>query len=305
MSIEVLGRLRHRCLQCGGICHSAVPVGAEEADQIATRARTVGVSRPVVDGRLRTVQGRCVFLAKDRRCKLHTRFGPEAKPKVCQQYPVVSTRTETHVRVGVDPGCLMAYQSWRDGPEVDTDRLLTSRVELPEAQRDSEQQLLDACGLEGQTLGGLLQILTGEPADAGPPAAFGQRLLARVQGSKLAARIQHPDTLLPLRDLLTPIARRISGLEAPPEWSLGADEEAYAIASIQRMLFLRLVHFFPMPVGTALVLTSGAVLCAWTHTEADRFGPALSAWCRIVRTPEVVAELVPDPAALAALLGRP
>lgn len=298
MAIELLGTLRHRCLQCGGICHSAVPLRTDEVKGIEKSARKLGISKPIDGDHLRRIGGKCVFLAKDRRCKLHSRFGAEAKPVICQQFPVVSIRTEDSVRVGVDPGCLMTSQSWRDGPELVPDQLLASKVSLPQSAHAAEQEILDATSVNGQTLGGLLAILTGEPSMGGPPAGFAARLAQRVRGSNLSARIRHPDTVLPLRDVLSGVADRIDSLTGPPDWALGSDEDAFAIEAIRRMVFLRIVHFFPLPLGTSLVVASGAVLCAWAHPEPEQFGPAMSAWCRIVRTPEVVAELVPDPSAL-------
>ena len=131
MSIELLGTLRHKCLQCGGICYSTVPLRSEEVENIEKNARKLGISKPIDGHHLRRIDGRCVFLAKDRRCKLHSRFGAEAKPVICRQFPVVSIRAEASVRVGVDPGCLMTSRSWRDGPQLVPEQLLASKVGLP------------------------------------------------------------------------------------------------------------------------------------------------------------------------------
>src|SRR5580704_10185588 len=52
----------------------------------------------------RTDRG-CVFLTPDGRCRLHERFGAEAKPFACRLYPFVLVPTGEHWRVSLRFAC--------------------------------------------------------------------------------------------------------------------------------------------------------------------------------------------------------
>ena len=92
------------------------PVSADEIARVEAAGTTLGIDAPIVDGRLRHIDGVCVFLEADDRCAIHRRLGAAAKPAICQQYPFALVQTEGGRRAGIDPGCLRASATWRDGP---------------------------------------------------------------------------------------------------------------------------------------------------------------------------------------------
>ncbi len=49
--------------------------------------------------------GRCVFLGPGNRCRIHERFGADAKPLACRLYPFVLTPAGSHWRVGLRFSC--------------------------------------------------------------------------------------------------------------------------------------------------------------------------------------------------------
>ncbi|MBW1877490.1 MAG: YkgJ family cysteine cluster protein [Deltaproteobacteria bacterium] len=109
--VQTLHPLRFQCVACGACCQGvrAELEDAEEAARIRRIAEEMGVDEPIVDGFLRQENGMCPFLAADGRCGIHARYGGEAKPLVCQQFPYVVLDTESGMRAGVDP------TPWRPG----------------------------------------------------------------------------------------------------------------------------------------------------------------------------------------------
>lgn len=53
----------------------------------------------------RRADGSCVFLSEEGRCRIHEKFGPEAKPLFCRLYPFVLVPAGDHWRVGVRFAC--------------------------------------------------------------------------------------------------------------------------------------------------------------------------------------------------------
>ena len=49
----------------------------------------------------RRPDGSCVFLGDDSRCRIHERFGAEAKPFPCRLYPFILIPAGDHWRVGM------------------------------------------------------------------------------------------------------------------------------------------------------------------------------------------------------------
>jgi Fe-S-cluster containining protein len=64
---------------------------------------------------LATVDDRCVFLQDDRRCGLHARFGADAKPRLCRQYPTESFATIAGIKVYDKGTCATFARSARAG----------------------------------------------------------------------------------------------------------------------------------------------------------------------------------------------
>jgi lysine-N-methylase len=105
------------CHSCSDCCRIEAPVSIEEKDRI--EALDLG-DDPEIGPRpwfvskswwsrswtlRRRPDGRCVFLTSANRCRLHERFGPEAKPLACRLFPFVFIPTGDHWRVSLRFSC--------------------------------------------------------------------------------------------------------------------------------------------------------------------------------------------------------
>jgi Fe-S-cluster containining protein len=259
--------LRHSCQRCGASCTGhRVLLQEGEAAKIAALAEQLGIVDPIDGATLRQVGGRCVFLTAEDLCGIHALQGPAAKPLTCQQYPLVVVRTEDGLRLGLDPGCLTTWNSWRTGPKVTPERALASRVEFDPDTVAVETWVLTLCE-QAKGVGPLLGSLVDERSDAGFPDAWA---LAWAQG-----------------------CRRI-GLPAPevlPRWRLGAEAQALAIETVRRMVDLRLASELGAPDQVARLVLGGVLLAAWRDPALPAFGTGLAQWTRALRQPEFFARL--------------
>ncbi len=301
---HVLGPVRHACTGCGGCCHGVVVfLNLEEAARVRGFAAAAGQPDPVVDRRLAFADGLCPFQGEDELCRLHTQHGLEAKPLLCQQYPLVLTRTEQGLRAGVDPGCYDGWKSWDEGPLLDArSGAVEPRKLSPKAARH-EDKVLDLLQLEGLTVGRLACFLADEPAaqPAALPAAFARRLVERVIAAGLSTRMSPQVSGVMLHRVLSPALQAAEALDpsALPPWPvLGPREEAFAVSMIRRMVFLRLVPGVAVPPAVAVLGVIGAVVCAWHDPSPQAFGRALAGWCRVMRAPAFLDAMAPDPASL-------
>ncbi len=62
--------------------------------------------------------GFCVFFKPGTGCTIHSSQGAEAKPLVCQLFPVQLVKTDDGLRLGTRPTCLSDAKVWSDGPLV-------------------------------------------------------------------------------------------------------------------------------------------------------------------------------------------
>jgi len=108
------------CGSCGHCCDQPWRT-AIEADKIAALDRhdfskypqLAGKTfyRPAADGRpgyfdLAKGEGtKCIFLDTDRLCIIHKELGAEAKPAMCRQFPLLSSRTWVDERVSLNYAC--------------------------------------------------------------------------------------------------------------------------------------------------------------------------------------------------------
>ncbi len=273
----------------------------DERRAVLAGARALGVERPIEGDHLRRVGGRCVFLGPERGCRLHAERGPQAKPRVCRQYPRVLLQTESEVRAGVDPGCYTAFASWRAGPTVALPAgLLTAEVRYDARQQRAEAALL-AVMAPGATLASVVRAMCSpDGAATGLPDGFAGRAIALLQGARLDEVLAHPDLGDALRGVLTPVLDAVAALDAadPPALALGADAAAWAVETVRRVVFLRLAPEVPRVELTAMAMALGAVACAWSDPEPMVFGPALAGWCRAMRAGVFWTRLFPGPDAL-------
>jgi len=308
---HVLGPLHHACTGCGGCCHGVV-VFVSEAERIRVRgfASQAGMVDPVVDGRLAFTDGCCPFQGGDERCRIHTDHGLEAKPLLCQQYPLVLCRTEQGLRAGVDPGCYDGWESWDAGPLLDSRSGAVEQRKLgPKAVRH-EDEVLDMLELKGLSVGRLACILADEPASqpGGLPSGFTRRMVERAATAKLSGLLSPRASGAMLFGNAAPVLRSAEAFDPAdlPAWPvLATSEESYAIEMIRRMVFLRLVPGVKVPAAVAVLGVVGAVLCGWNDPSPRGFGRGFAAWCRMMRSPAFLEAVAPDPASLITLaLGR-
>lgn len=301
--VETRGVLRHDCLMCGGSCQGVkVPLlNHDERQRVAEQAIELGVEEPVIDGVLRRVNGRCVFLGDDNLCRIHGSWGLLSKPTVCRQYPLVATRVGDETRVGLDPGCFTSVKTWKTGPLVPAGALVASASGFPAAVGQVEDQVLAL--LDRHTgVAGALGALTNTQTVW--PAAFMDRWFVALQGIGLHELLADPDTSPSLTTSLGSLARALqSGLPASGPIHLSDDASAFAVDAAQRMVWLRLVTQVPAPAVTALLTLAGALSCGWAHPGDDAaFGQAFAGWVRAIRSPSVLGRLLPTPAALRELI---
>jgi hypothetical protein len=307
--LRALSTPRHACHACGNCCygHRITLQGPDEVTRIAAFGVHFGIAEPIDDGALATVDGHCVFLGEDRLCNIHRAFGGEAKPGVCQQYPVRFSRAEDGLRVGVDPGCTSVWRSWRDGPAIDLTQTAATH-DIRGAVDPSERALLAMAQDPRMTVARLLTIIAGgEPtlATAGEPLPPGlaTRLATRLKAMNLRRFVDSDAVGAGLRAPLDGVTRLVETLDPalPPAWlgRLAPESDAFALEIVRRHLYMRLGPADLAPVGQVLLLLSGAVAAAWADPSPRAFGEATSTWARACRYPAFRFAFLPSDAAVA------
>ena len=278
MRPSVLGPVRHRCVACGGGCFGTdVLVADAERAQLEERAVELGVDEPFDGTYLRKENGRCVFLNPDRRCAIHMQYGLEAKPLVCRQYPLFVRQVGLEARLGVDPGCLHAWDSWRDGPDVaEGTELARSRGGQPMAWNTEERALVQLAHPGRRTFTDVMDAIS----DRGLP----RRLATQLIDARIGGRVAHEGTAASLRESLDGVTTLLGELDPNhlPEIRIPLDE--WTVEVIRRMVWLRLPAD-ARPASRALGVIAGALVCGWAHEEPADYGRALAAWTRVIRTP--------------------
>ena len=306
-SLRALREPKHACHACGACCHGMRIrlLGDEEISRIHALGEALGISDPVDDGRLRFVDGHCVFLSESQLCRLHQTFGANAKPVLCRQYPAVLVDTESDTRIGIDPGCFTLFKTWRDGDPLPTDAPLVPNASVQDPdQAGMERAILAMAARPDATIAGMLRFLTHQPPGDTLPEGLGGRWAKRLQSDCLGRLLARPETGDPVRSALQPViaAARTWDPQAPPPWpALAPEQEAFAIELMRRMLFLRLLHAMPSVVAAALLGLLGAVAVGWTDPDPEVFGRAVVAWGRALRAPAFWMALVSSPEQLRSL----
>ncbi len=284
---------RHSCHGCGGSCVGVtVRPLPDEIPGLREAADALGVDRPFVDGVLRKQEGRCVFLATDDKCRIHSRFGAAAKPAVCRQFPLVVAHTELGSRIGVDPSCFHAWRSWRDGPEPAEDTpLFAVDKERPAGEAQQEAVLLD--------------LLRHVPH----PATALAQLAAPGLGARWADLLRAQDPLVLLKRTPGPRARAaVTQLLAVPG---GADHwgpldnalSAYTLNAARTFVALRMGHVQLKGIGSTLLVLLGALAASWQTTEPEPYCELLAGWVRSLRVPPFWSTLINSPEVLQGLVG--
>jgi lysine-N-methylase len=100
-----------------------------------------------------TDAGNCVFLDENGRCRIHAKFGSDAKPLACRVYPFVLVRTSAHWRVGLRFACPSAAND-AGRPITAHESALAEFAAALEEQGDRQRQLAIAAPVlqRGQTV---------------------------------------------------------------------------------------------------------------------------------------------------------
>jgi hypothetical protein len=267
----------------------------DERRRVTSQAERLGVAEPIIDGVLRQVDGRCVFLGEDRLCQIHARFGEDEKPLVCRLFPRRALKAEGTVRVGVDPGCTSVSRTFENGPLLSLEMIPSPADEsLPLELLPAETALVQLAGGPDMTLARFMATLCGTSPGPELPEAFATRLIARLR--TVAPHLRDPENGPMLIALLDPIASWLEREDAPPPWAgrLTHSSEAFALEVIRRSLFLRIADSTLPPIAQTLILLGGILACAYADPHPDRFGPALSAWSRVSRLDGFWVPMLPD-----------
>jgi len=132
--------LRYSCHGCGACCRDFTielsPADMERLDRQGWQAELGVPFWTEFRGRRWLRQrsdGACVFLQDDGRCRVHARFGLEAKPLACQLFPFSFAPGPERARVGVSFACSSVQRGL--GAEIAShgQDLRRMQAELPEA----------------------------------------------------------------------------------------------------------------------------------------------------------------------------
>ncbi len=305
-----LGEIRHACHTCGTCCTGwRVRLSTTfERQRVQNQAEVLGIRDPITDASIRRENGRCVFLREDNLCAIHARFGEDEKPTVCQHFPRRSRHAEDGMRIGADPGCSSSWRTFKDGPIMQSWSVKSARPIIMQPDRAlSERSLISMCLAPDMTMPLFIALMTGDPSDMPRPnEAFARRILSAL--GSIAPVISDADNGPHLNAALGPLGKFIAAFDpaAPlPAWHLPPESDAFARDLIQRYLFIRIGDDTLPPVGHVMLLVGGILALAYIDPTPSVFGPALSAWSRITRLPNLWEMIMPDRDAAQAILYGP
>lgn len=307
MSVRAMGTMRHACTACGGSCLGVVVrVSPEEASRIGGYGAEMGIADPLDGDALRRGDnGGCVFQQADGLCGIHARYGMEAKPALCSQYPVVALVTEDGMRVGLDPGCYTHASTWKTAPEVTGGSLQASRIEFDGPSAGEEAAILSLLNAEGATVASVLRRLMSLPAGDSLPDGFAGRWVAHLRTVPWAETLEDPTLGAAWKSSLMPIAKAVPTWDpaSPPAWpSVSAEGDAFAVDAAMRLIFLRLSRRLGSSAGVALMMLSGAIAVGWSTQDPGEYGRGIAGWSRMMRSPKFLAAVMPDRAGLQRLV---
>lgn len=296
-TIETLGPLRHICHASGGCCQGNIAMlKKEEEVRVRIQAQHLQIQDPIQEGALKKSNGRCVFLNQEKLCSIHAQFGEREKPTVCKQFPFVAIHTEEEIRVGIDPGCLSAWKTWKNGPETQPSSLISTKHPISHMKRHREQELLDLLAKEDTSIIQALKAITGKPH------IFIKRWREHISSIPLKEVLKRQGTAPIFQKHLCGIAQLTKKTSSTID--LSKEQEEWVLESTQRMLYLRFLSKDLTPHATALLVLGGAVASAWVDPNPISFGPTFAAWNRAIRSKVFLSTLLPRADTIAWLAGR-
>ncbi|HND31142.1 MAG TPA: YkgJ family cysteine cluster protein [Myxococcota bacterium] len=164
--------------------------------------------------------GSCVFLQDDNRCAIHARWGAEAKPGFCREFPFRVLKTGGDTVVSLRGECAGLWHSSLDGETVESqaEAILSLPRVLPIAEHRPELvALLPGRGVEEPIYARLeavfLKMLRGQEPEVGIAAV--RDALEAASGRPLP---RVPDVEEPLLHLLGRLEDAMGKAEVEPRW---------------------------------------------------------------------------------------
>ena len=302
-SVSVLGDNRYQCFGCGSCCfgHAIELLNDEEAARIEAAGAKLGVPRPVEGTEVRFENHQCVFHDEDRLCRIHKELGAEVKPLRCQLWPLKIVTTEDGLRFGVDPGCLNTWRTWQTAePQQPAARMVPAPVAVGPEEAPLEEQLLGLLQVPHATIAGVCTVFAGgrDLTAAELPEGMATRIVARLQALRLGQLLDKPELGAGIQEPLAHLPAVLDALDrdAPPPFAgrLTDEQQAFVLEVARRKVWLRQAPVRPASHGLAVLTLVGAVACAWADPTPEVFGPALSAWSRLMRFQAFWLRLSPD-----------
>lgn len=221
------------------------------------------------------VNGHCIFLQEDQMCAIHARWGGEAKPWFCREYPFSVVEHEQGLSITVRDDCGGFHKSMDDGESIadQVDEVLDIVRPVPR-QRFSPQQvvilpglgvsvlnwlqvepvILDAC--TDSTKGSVISIRTSlytmagrEKPSIGMDVEEGYRMLVQVLADRIGG--MHVDSMMEeSRQYL------LSILQSPIEHrAISEDMERYFVRILRtRILSKSFARLGSLPAGLGFFL---------------------------------------------------
>ena len=297
--VQELGGLHHKCAACGGSCQGAIVslLGDAEIQRITVHGQALGIAEPVVDGRIRQEAGQCVFLSGESLCQIHAHYGPDQKPQLCRQFPIVAIRAEDGVRIGVDPACYHSWSGWETGPEVQAESGVVGRVQRSDSEVALEKHLVHFCESGAASIASVGHWLCG--SRPGATESFPEGLAGRIWDHLLVLdlRAVMADSTYPvaIHESIEPLLLGLGEFQTIEVvgW-LQSPESEWALETLRRFLYLRLYSGIPSVAAATLMALVGIVGCMGAGLQGPTFGKALASWVRLLRYPDFCKRLFPD-----------
>lgn len=317
MKLKALGVPRSRCDGCGSSCSSfrvgplldedrakieaAVPeVRAAFPDQLSGSPLAEEPWRGNVHLFLAKKDGFCVFHRHGVGCTIHATRGIEAKPLVCQLYPLQVIEADGELRLGNRATCLADHAVWNDGPPTDgafLERMLAHpQVAMKRDKPAGEEVALRVLGLPDLDTNTVLSFLAERPDRGDPPNIDGwltERLTALLVEAAEVVETFPPDHLGPLHPKATVgghfaefRAWAATGPTTFPE--LDSEQAQYFRDALRRFVFLRETSLFPtLPWALICAVTAARWAAAWAAGTNRAFGRCFSVLLVAMESPRL------------------
>lgn len=322
LRLHALAMPRHSCRHASACCSSYSVGPLLPDDQARVQAVLPAVRRRFPDQALddplvardhqgapsvflRKQDGFCCFWLEGTGCTIHSVAGDQAKPLVCQLFPVQLVRAGGELRIGVRPTCLEDHACWQDGPPIDSDLLdrLTAdpRSFLSRPEPEGEQVALRLASVPDLDTGSILSFLFGRdrrdvPCVDGWLEVRLRAILAEIDAVGETGPV-HPRTAT---------ARVLAGFrrwldtrdsDSAGQWPELPDAGLpWFRDALRRLVFLRQTSLHP---GLAWALVAYVAAARWAAAwasdggwDASRFGHGFSTWLVLMENPRLQRPLV-------------